>query len=404
LKYLKFLILILIYLQSCTPSPKTLKVPIQTPEASVISLDNRFLLSHPEYIDSLKVYLNSAIRDSAFPGCAISVGLRGKLVFQEGFGYFTYDSRFARTKTNTIFDLASLTKVIATTTLAMILYEQGQLPLDRKVVDILPDFYGDYKDLVTVRHLLTHTHGLIGWKKFYINLEGKDQIFREICRTDLISPPGMQYVYSDLGMILLQRIIEKITHKSLDLMVQEYITGPLNMDRTFYNPDTSRFGEIAPTEFCDWRQVLVRGFVHDENAYAMGGVSGHAGLFSTVEDLSVFCQMYLNGGIFDGQRILQAETIDLFIQKQNLVKGSTRALGWDTRSEVNSMAGDYMSLRAYGHSGFTGTTIWIDPEYKLFVVFLSNRVYPTRENLKIRAVRPKVHNYIMKAILNKDTK
>jgi CubicO group peptidase (beta-lactamase class C family) len=402
LKYLKFLILILLYLQACAPSPKTQKVPVKSPGRQVVSLDNRLLLSHPEYIDSLKLYLNSAIRDSAFPGCAISVGLRGKLVFQEGFGYFTYNPRFARVKTNTIFDLASLTKVIATTTIAMILYEQGHLPLNRKVVDILPEFQGTQKDLVTVRHLLTHTHGLVGWKQFYINLKGKERIVREICRTDLNSPPGIQYVYSDLGMILLQRIIETITHKSLDFLVKEYITGPLHMDRTFYKPDTSWFGEIAPTEFCEWRQVLVRGFVHDENAYAMGGVSGHAGLFSTVEDLSIFCQMYLNGGIFNDQRILQLETIDLFTQRQNLVKGSTRALGWDTRSEENSMAGDYMSMRAYGHSGFTGTTIWIDPENNVFVIFLTNRVYPTRENLKIRTVRPKVHNYIMKAVLNKD--
>ncbi len=402
MKYLKFLILILFYFQSCAPAQKTQNVPEISPGAPVISLDNRLLLSHPEYIDSLEMYLKSAIRDSAFPGCAISVGLRGKMVFQEGFGYVTYDPWFARVKTNTIFDLASLTKVIATTTLAMILFEQGQLPLDRKVVDILPEFHGNNKDMVTVRHLLTHTHGLVGWKQFYINLRGKERIVQEICRTDLNSPPGRQYVYSDLGMILLQRIIETITHKSLDLLVKEYITGPLRMNRTFYNPDTSWFGEIAPTEFCKWRQVLVWGFVHDENAYAMGGVSGHAGLFSTIEDLSVFCQMYLNGGIFDGQRILQSETIDLFIQKQNIVEGSTRALGWDTRSEENSMAGDYMSMRAYGHSGFTGTTIWIDPEHEVFVVFLTNRVYPMRNNLKIRTVRPKVHNYVMKAVLDKD--
>ncbi len=404
MKYLTFLILILFYLQACAPSQKTQKVPEISPGVKVVSLDNRSLLSHPEYIDSLKMYLKSAIRDSAFPGCAISVGLKGKLVFQEGFGYLTYDPPFARVKTNTIFDLASLTKVIATTTLAMILYEQGQLPLDRKVVDILPDFHGNQKDLVTVRHLLTHTHGLAGWKQFYLNLKGKERIVREICRTDLLYPPGTQYVYSDLGMILLQRIIETIAQKSLDLLVKDYITGPLHMDRTFYKPDSSWYGEIAPTEFCKWRRILVRGFVHDENAYAMGGVSGHAGLFSTVEDLSVFCQMYLNGGVYYNQRILQSETIDLFTQRQNLVEESTRALGWDTRSEENSMAGDFMSMRAYGHSGFTGTTVWIDPENKVFVVFLTNRVYPTRENQKIRAVRPKVHNYIMKALLNRNTK
>ena len=172
------------------------------------------------------------------------------------------------------------------------------------------------------------------------------------------------------------------------------------MKRTFYNPDSNLRNEIVPTEISEWHKKLVHGFVHDENTYVMGGVSGHAGLFSTVQDLSVFCQMYLNGGLYDNKRILKTETIDLFTTRQNMVAESTRALGWDTRSEQHSMAGDYMSMRTFGHSGFTRTTIWIDPENQVFVVLLSNRVYPTRENRKISKVRPVVHNYVMKAILD----
>ena len=279
------------------------------------------------------------------------------------------------------------------------LYDRDLLQLEWRISDIIPAFQGKNKDQVTIRHLLTHTSGLPGWIKFYLNISGKERIVQEICATDLIYPPGTKSVYSDLGMILMQKIIETITQKPLDLLVKENISDPLGMERTFYSPDQSWLNDIVPTEYSEWRKALVRGFVHDENTYAMGGVSGHAGLFSTTEDLAVFCQMYLNGGSYDYRRLLDQETIDLFTARQNLVEGSTRSLGWDTRSEQSSMSGNFMSMRAYGHSGFTGTTIWIDPDNEVFVVFLTNRVHPTRKNNKIREVRPRVHNYVMKAIL-----
>jgi CubicO group peptidase (beta-lactamase class C family) len=186
--------------------------------------------------------------------------------------------------------------------------------------------------------------------------------------------------------------------KPLDLFFTENIAIPLGLKRTFYNPESRWINEILPTEISEWHKRLVHGFVHDENAFAMGGVSGHAGLFSCIEDLAAICQLYLNGGIYAHQRIINTSTIELFTQRQNLVSGSTRALGWDTRSEQGSSAGDYMSLRAFGHTGFTGTSLWIDPEHQLFVVLLTNRVYTTRNNQKIQKVRPLVHNYVMKAI------
>ena len=355
---------------------------------------------NPQYLDSLETCLNQAISDSAFPGCAISVGFRGNLIFEQSFGHYTYDSNSTRVEVNSIFDLASVTKVVATTTVSMILYDQGRLKLDRKVSQIIPAFQGKNKNEVTIRHLLTHASGLPGWIQFYLDLTGKEHIIQEIYNTDLINDPGTVYVYSDLGMIMMQNIIETITQKSLDQLVRDYITIPLGMKRTIYNPDSSFIKEIIPTEISEWHQKLVHGFVHDENTFVMGGVSGHAGLFSTVQDLAIFCQMYLNKGLYVSKKILAAETIELFTSRQNIIDGSTRALGWDTRSQQKSMAGDYMSMRAFGHSGFTGTSIWIDPENQVFVVFLTNRVYPTRENRKISGVRPIVHNLVMKAILN----
>jgi CubicO group peptidase (beta-lactamase class C family) len=357
-------------------------------------------IPNPQYLDSLRLYLNQAISDSAFPGCAISIGYKGNLIFEQSFGYFTYDTNSQIVKVNSIFDLASLTKVVATTTITMILFDQGRLDLDQKVVDIVPAFEGDQKNKVTIRHLLTHTSGMPGWVRFYLELQGKERIVQEICDMDLKNDPGTVYVYSDLGMIMMQKILETITNKPLDQLVRDYITTPMNMKNTYYNPDSSLINQIVPTEISDWHQKLVHGFVHDENTYAMGGVSGHAGLFSTVQDLSVFCQMYLNGGVYDDKRILKSETIQLFTARQNIVEGSTRALGWDTRSEKHSMAGEYMSMQAFGHSGFTGTTIWIDPVNQVFVVLLSNRVYPTRENRKISSVRPIIHNYAMRSVLN----
>jgi len=362
------------------------------------AVDYHSHLPHPEYLDSLKQFLQKSIADSAFPGCAIAVGFQGDLLLQEGFGHYIYDPQSKKVNSQSIFDLASLTKVVVTTNVTMILYERGLLKLDWKVSEIIPAFKGPDKEKVTIRHLLTHSSGLPAWQKLYLNIKGKENIVQAICETGLEYQPGTDYVYSDLGMILMQAIIESIVQKPLDLFFTENIAIPLGLKRTFYNPESRWINEILPTEISDWHKRLVHGFVHDENAYAMGGVSGHAGLFSCIEDLAVICQLYLNGGIYAHQRIINTGTIELFTQRQNLVAGSTRALGWDTRSEQGSSAGDYMSLRAFGHTGFTGTSLWIDPEHQLFVVLLTNRVYTTRNNQKIQKVRPLVHNYVMKAI------
>jgi CubicO group peptidase (beta-lactamase class C family) len=379
----------------------TMRIDQKVQEATFTAVDLHSRVINPAYIDSLKLYLKQCIADSAFPGCAIVVGNKDSLIIKETFGRFTYEAQSNRVMPNSIFDLASVTKVVATTTSAMVLYDRGKLQIDKRVQEIIPSFTGQNKDQVTIRHILTHTSGLPGWRRFYLEISGKENIMHEICSMDLEYLPGTKMIYSDLGMILLQKIIESVAELSLDKFFYKNIVAPLELKRTFFNPDLKWFSEIVPTEVSPWHKRLIQGYVHDENSYAMGGVAGHAGLFSTVEDLAIFCQMYLNEGIYKGIRLLRPESITLFTSRQNLVGESTRALGWDTRSEQGSSSGELMSKNVFGHTGFTGTSIWLDPVNQIFIVFLTNRVHPTRENNKIRAVRPKVHDYIMKAVLNK---
>jgi CubicO group peptidase (beta-lactamase class C family) len=211
--------------------------------------------------------------------------------------------------------------------------------------------------------------------------------------------PRTKMVYSDLGILLLGEILERVTGKDLASMAREEIFEPLDMDDTMFQPDASLRSRIAPTERDPWRGRVVQGEVHDENAYGLGGVAPHAGLFSTARSLAQFAQMMINGGAGNGRRLLNPETIALFTSRANLVQGSSRALGWDTPSEESS-AGRFFSASSYGHTGFTGTSLWIDPERELFVILLTNRVHPTRENPKIADLRPAFHDAVAKAIVD----
>jgi CubicO group peptidase (beta-lactamase class C family) len=279
---------------------------------------------------------------------------------------------------NTIYDIASLTKVIATTTAAMILEEQGQLDLDRTVASYLPEFSSPDKSGITMRMVVTHRGGLEAFAALYKEFKGRDQYLTQINLRPLKSTPGTETVYSDWDMILTQLVIERVTGKSLDQFVAERVFTPLGMSSTMFNPDSiTYFNRIAPTEIDTARGGLVHGKVHDENAWAIGGVSGHAGLFSTARDLSIFAQMLLNGGEYNGVRIVKSSTLARWTAPQS--GASSRALGWDTPSKGSS-SGSYFSARSFGHTGFTGTSIWIDPEKNLFVVLLTNRVDPTRES------------------------
>ncbi len=347
--------------------------------------------------------VEKAIADKAFPGATLAVGYRGK-VSLHAFGKLSYEAKSPVTNPDTMFDIASLTKVVVTTTLVEKLVE-GDFPsplnLDAPIERYLPEWTTgpepEWRRRVTVRHLMTHTSGLPPFKEYWRTSTSKQETLRRIFAEPLEYEPGTKVVYSDLGIILMAEIIQRLTGKPLDQLANEYIFSLLGMRHSMYKPPQTIWPEIAPTEFdSQLRHRLVQGEVHDENAYAIGGVSGHAGVFSSAPDLAAFCQMLLNGGVYGHKRILKRATIAEFTAPQPLAN-NTRTLGWVVPTE-NSSSGHYFSVHSYGHTGFTGTTIWIDPDRQLFVVFLTNRVNPTRENHKIAEVRPAVHDAIMKAL------
>lgn len=353
-------------------------------------------------LDSVRELMQQAVRDSVFPGAVLLVGRNATIALHEAFGKLGYGEFDRPMPVNAVFDMASVTKVIATTTACMLLYERGRLALDAPVQSYLPNFTGKDKEKITVRHLLTHTSGLIAFRRYFLDYHTPEEILDVILKEELTYPTGTQTIYSDLGVILLGKIVELVSGKSLDAFCRDEIFTPLRMPETFYRPDSALLARIAPTEFdtltLGRKGRIVHGTVHDENAYTLGGVSAHAGLFSTARDAGMFMQMLLNGGSYGELKLLTPETIALFTRKQEIVAGSSRALGWDTADGKNS-AGRLMSANAFGHTGFTGTSVWADPETRLFVVLLSNRVHPTRENRRILAFRAKLHEMIARALL-----
>jgi beta-N-acetylhexosaminidase len=347
--------------------------------------------------------IENAIADKAFPGATLAVGYKDKVAIH-AFGNLSYDANSPAVDLRTMYDIASLTKVVVTTTLVAKLAE-GDFPvgidLDAKVERYLPEWAADpnakdieWRHRVTVRHLLTHTSGLPPFKEYWRTSTSKAETLRRIFIEPLDYEPGSKEVYSDLGIILTAEIIERLTGRPLDELAKTYIFGPLGMKDSMYRPPKTLWSWIAPTEIDkNLRHRLVQGEVHDENAFSIGGVSGHAGAFSTAPDLAAFCQMLLNGGVYGHQRILKRATIAEFTTPQQLSSG-TRTLGWAVPTEGGS-SGHYFSARTFGHTGFTGTSIWIDQERQIFVVLLTNRVNPTRENIKVAKVRPELHDAVM---------
>jgi len=347
--------------------------------------------------------IEHGIADKAFPGATLAVGYRGK-VAMHAFGNLSYAAKTPATSIQTMYDIASLTKVVVTTTLVAKLAEGDfavPLDLDARIERYLPEWASgpqpEWRREVTVRHLLTHTSGLPPFKEYWRTSKNKQETLTKIFVEPLEYQPGTKEVYSDLGIILMAEIVERLTGRTLDDLANEYIFKPLAMKDTMFRPPKKLWPSIAPTEFdANFRKRLVLGEVHDENAFAIGGVSGHAGLFSTTSDLADFCQMLLNGGAYAHQRILRRATVAQFTTPQKL-SGGTRTLGWAVPTEGGS-SGHYFSAHSFGHTGFTGTSIWIDPDRQLFVVLLTNRVNPTRENQKIAQVRPALHDAVMQAL------
>ncbi len=310
-----------------------------------------------------------------YPGAAVVVGRRGAAAMQRGYGRLGWTSSSAAVNAEeTVYDLASLTKVVGTTTAAMILYDEGRLSLDAPVVQYLPAFGGTVnKDRVTVRHLLTHHSGLPAGKQLWRAALNREQAKRIVLETPLNCAPGDCFVYSDLGADVLGWVVESVAGMGLDEFLNERVFTPLSMNDTRFNPPASWRPRIAPTEVTPPRGYALQGEVHDENAFALGGVAGHAGLFSTAADLAVFAEMLLNGGVYEGERIISDTTVARFTART----AGTRALGWDT-ADGDGGSGEHLSPRAYGHTGYTGTSMWIDPDRDMFVILLTNRVHAAR--------------------------
>lgn len=348
--------------------------------------------------------LDRAVADGAFPGGVLAVGVRDQLVVRP-FGKLTREVKSPAVKADTIYDLASLTKGIVTTTAAMMLVQQKRLDLDAPVERYLPEWAAAAKSdpdpkwraRVTLHMLLVHDSGLPAHREFYKEAKGHDAILGGVMAEPLTHEPGTRVEYSDLGFILLGEIVERVTGTSLDAFAKQNIFAPLRMSESLFNPPRSLRARIAPTEEDkSYRKRLVWGEVHDQNAWAMGGVAGHAGLFSTAGDVAEFAQMLLNGGIYGHHRLVTRVTIQEFTRRQN-IGDSARALGWDVIREPEA-TGHYFSPGSFGHYGYTGTSLWIDPERELFIILLTNRVNPTVENAKIRLVRPALHDAVFEAL------
>lgn len=319
-----------------------------------------------------------AVAAGAAPGAVVAVSShRARFIY--GTGRLALDDP-SEPNSHSVYDLASLTKVVATTTLAMLAVREGRLDLDAPVGRYLPAFSGRGKERVTIRHLLTHSSGLRAGRTLWSETPNVDSALRLVNATPLDTAPGVRMVYSDLGAIVLGEVVERVLHGRLDALAERRVFRPLGMTSTRFRPPASWLPRIAATEYdTAWRKRIVRGEVHDENSAWLGGVAGHAGLFGSAVDLLTFGE-WLLGTI--GENSIARE----FVRRQAVVPGSSRALGWDTPS-TGSSAGTLLSESSFGHTGFTGTSIWIDPSRELVIVLLTNRVHPTRNNSRIGPLR-----------------
>jgi CubicO group peptidase (beta-lactamase class C family) len=317
--------------------------------------------------------VEEGLRNGRMPGCVVLVGYKDCIPWLKSYGSRQVKPDVVAMTTDTVFDLASLTKPIATATSVMLLIEDGLVELDAPAARYVPEFGVNGKEKITIRQLLTHQSGLLPDNSIKDYANGRVEAFRRIHALGLRAEPGTRFIYSDVGFIVLGEIVERVSGKTLDAFSRERIFKPLGMTKTGFNPGPELKKHAAPTQERngDW----MRGEVHDPRAYRLGGVAGHAGLFSTAEDLSRYAQMLLNEGVLGETRILKADTCRLMRSSQKVSSG-LRTLGWDRQTGYSSNRGDLFSSSAFGHGGFTGTALWIDPEQEMFVIFLSNRVHP----------------------------
>lgn len=332
--------------------------------------------------------------ERAYPAAVVEVGTREGIVWHQAFGRLDDDEQSPATQIDTIFDLASLTKVIATASLTMQLVEHGTLALGDRIADRLPEWRGRDREHVTLTSLLTHSSGLTAWLPFYRDHTGRMDFQHAICSLPLECAPETQSIYSDLGFMLLGFIIEDAGGQPFERQAAELLNrvtrGPLR-----FNAPLRVRSAIAPTEHDPWRGRRLVGEVHDENCWALGGAAGHAGLFGTSNAVGDFARAVLASLDGGDSTLASAATTRRFVTRTGSL--SSRALGWDTMLPTSS-CGKMMSSSAFGHTGFTGTTLWIDPDRGVYVVFLTNRVNPSRENTAIQQIRPALHDAIMGAM------
>lgn len=361
-----------------------------------------------------------AVAQGVFPGAVVLVGKGDEVVFERAFGHRSLVPEKSPMQLETIFDLASLTKPLATTIATMLLVREKKIRLEDRVTRFFPNFGVFGKTHVTFRHLLAHCSGLPAWKPYYEDIvkgerEGKinfvasraakSYVFEQIHREKSLASPGTQGLYSDLGFMLLGEVIEEVTGWTLDRYCQDKVFKPIGLRSTSFVDltllRTRRLQPvaemIAPTEQCPWRKKVLCGEVHDDNAYAMGGVAGHAGLFSSTRDIHLLLTR-LKRCCRGEDPFLPAPLVKEFLTRDETVKGSTYTLGWDTPSPENSASGSHFSPNSVGHLGFTGTSVWWDMEKDCHIVLLSNRIHPSRSGDKIKSFRPYIHDLIMKTL------
>lgn len=374
--------------------------------------------------------LEHAIKARAFPAASVVITQGGRLVALKAFGHFTYEEGPERSKGDvtpaTLFDLASLTKVLATATMAMLLYERALLDLDIPVAAIVPEFVSGTsakdprRQEVTLRMLLAHSSGLPAYEKLFLKARTRDELLHAVFTTPLTANPATRAEYSDIGFIILGAALERIAEEPLDRFCQREIFGPLGMIHTTFNPPQESRKNIPPTaneEECGagtparepvnsdlppsvsdetrsaFRKRIIQGEVQDENAFILGGVAGHAGLFASAENVARFAHAMLQGG----QPILRPATVALFTRPESAPEGTSRALGWDTPS-APSQSGKYFGPNSFGHLGYTGTSLWIDPDRQLSVTLLTNRTWPDCSSQAIKIVRPQFHDAVLEAL------
>ncbi len=341
--------------------------------------------------------LTRAVHAGAFPAAVAEVGTAGDVLWRQAFGRLSWDSASLMTQPNTIFDLASLTKVIATTSLVMRLIEDGRLALGARVTDLIRTWAGRDRDIVTIRHLLSHSAGLTAWLPLYRDHHGREEFEHAICTLPLEYEPGSRSLYSDLGFMLLGFVVEDVGGRTLAEQFDDLVAGwSLASPELSFGVPADQRQLAAPTELDPWRGRMLQGEVHDENAWALGGAAGHAGIFGTVGAVGAFARLVLNSLDGAGNLLASAKLMRQFVTRIG-VPDTSRALGWDTMLPTSS-CGTRMSSSAFGHTGFTGTSVWMDPVRSIYAVLLTNRVHPTRANDAIVKVRPAFHDAVMGAL------